>query len=61
MIEFLSALGLAIALEGALYAAFPNAMRRALAALALQPDQAIRLGGLLALAIGVFVVWLARG
>lgn len=61
MIELLTALGLAIALEGALYAAFPGAMRRALAAVALQPDQALRMGGLAALAAGVFIVWLVRG
>lgn len=61
MIELLSALGLAIALEGALYAAFPGAMRRALQSVSLQPDQALRIGGLVALAIGVVIVWLVRG
>lgn len=61
MIELLSALGLAIALEGALYAAFPGPMRRALASVAGQPDQALRVGGLIALACGVFIVWLVRG
>jgi uncharacterized protein YjeT (DUF2065 family) len=61
MIELLSALGLAIALEGLLYAAFPAAMRRALMALTEISDQSLRMGGLAALALGVCVVWLVRG
>lgn len=61
MTELLSALGLAIALEGMLYAAFPGPMRRALLSLATVSDQMLRMGGLAALALGVFVVWLVRG
>ncbi|WP_339834472.1 DUF2065 domain-containing protein [uncultured Parvibaculum sp.] len=59
--DLVTALGLAIALEGLAYAAFPGPMRRALAALSVQPEQALRMAGLLALAIGVFIVWLVRG
>jgi uncharacterized protein YjeT (DUF2065 family) len=61
VIELLSALGLVLAIEGALYAAFPTVMRRALASLGTQPDQALRFGGLLALATGVALVWMVRG
>ncbi len=61
MTELLSALGLVLAIEGALYAAVPGVMRRALASLGEQPDQALRAGGLLALAGGVVLVWLVRG
>ncbi|HEX7776077.1 MAG TPA: DUF2065 domain-containing protein [Parvibaculum sp.] len=61
MTELLSALGLVLAIEGALYAAFPAVMRRALTSIGMQPDQALRVGGLLALATGVVIVWLARG
>ena len=61
MEDALLALGLVLALEGALYALFPDGMRRALAmALALPPDQ-LRLAGLVAAAIGVGIVWLIRG
>ncbi|MEX0838257.1 MAG: DUF2065 domain-containing protein [Parvibaculum sp.] len=60
-VDLLSALGLAIALEGLAYAAFPGPMRRALAAVSLQPEQALRMAGLAALAAGVFIVWLVRG
>jgi uncharacterized protein YjeT (DUF2065 family) len=59
--ELLSALGLVLALEGALYAAFPGAMRRALASIGTQPDQALRVAGLIALMGGVALVWLVRG
>lgn len=61
MSDFLTAVGLALVIEGVLYAAFPGAMRRALASVSGMPEQAIRMGGLMALAIGVFVVWLVRG
>ncbi|MFN4354866.1 DUF2065 domain-containing protein [Parvibaculum sp.] len=61
MTELLSALGLAIALEGVLYAAFPGPVRRALMSLAEISDQKLRMGGLAALALGVFLVWLVRG
>jgi uncharacterized protein YjeT (DUF2065 family) len=61
VIELFSALGLVLAIEGALYAAFPGVMRRALASLMAQPDQALRVGGLLALVTGVMVVWMVRG
>jgi len=61
VVELLSALGLVLAIEGALYAAFPGPMRRALASLGAQPDQALRAGGLLALVTGVVLVWLVRG
>lgn len=61
MVDLLSALGLAIALEGILYAAFPGPMRRALMSLTEIPDQSLRMGGLAALALGVLVVWFVRG
>lgn len=59
--ELLTALGLAIALEGLLYAAFPGPVRRALMSLGEVSDEKLRFGGLAALALGVFVVWLVRG
>lgn len=61
MSDFLTALGLALAIEGILYSAFPGPMRRALASVSGMSDQSLRMGGLLALAVGVFVVWLVRG
>ena len=61
MTDLLAALGLVLALEGALYAAFPGPMKRALAVVAVQPEGQIRFGGLIALALGVLLVWLVRG
>lgn len=56
----LVALGLAIALEGALYAIAPNAMKRAIAQILTLPEHTIRYAGIGALALGVLIVWLSR-
>jgi len=53
------ALGLLIAAEGLLYAAFPSAVRRAMAALLALSDERLRQLGLATLAFGVLVVALA--
>ncbi len=47
-----------LALEGLLYAAFPSAMRRAIAAIVAQPEANLRLGGLAAAALGVAIAWI---
>lgn len=60
MWDLLAALGLAFALEGALYALFPKAMRRFMAEALKQSDDAIRIGALVMLCLGVGIVWLAR-
>ncbi|MBM3532506.1 MAG: DUF2065 domain-containing protein [Alphaproteobacteria bacterium] len=61
MEDALLALGLVLALEGALYALFPEAMRRAMAMVLALPVDQLRLGGVAAAAIGVAIVWLVRG
>jgi uncharacterized protein YjeT (DUF2065 family) len=61
MSDVIAAIGLVLVLEGALYALFPNAMKR-LAAQALDtPGETLRLAGLVSAALGVGVVWLVRG
>ena len=60
MVDLLAALGLAVAIEGVLYALFPDAMRRMMVAALALPPEAIRLGGLAAAVCGVILVWLAR-
>ncbi|MHA1559228.1 MAG: DUF2065 domain-containing protein [Alphaproteobacteria bacterium] len=61
MTTFFLGVGAALAIEGALYAAFPDAvqgmMRRALDI----PAASLRTYGFFALAAGVLVVWLASG
>ena len=61
MVDLLAALGLAVAIEGVLYALFPDGMRRMMERALTLPPEAIRLGGILAAAFGVGAVWLARG
>jgi uncharacterized protein YjeT (DUF2065 family) len=49
-----------LALEGALYALFPDFMRRVAAqAVEMTPDT-LRTGGVIAVCLGVFLVWLVR-
>jgi len=59
--DLVTALGLVLVLEGAIYALAPGAMKKAMAALQEIPDEALRRGGVSALAAGVLVVWLIRG
>ncbi len=60
MWELLAGLGFVLAVEGILYAAFPEAMRRAMAQIIATPQEWLRLGGLLAAVLGVVLVWIAR-
>lgn len=60
MTELFVALALAVALEGAIYALFPRQMRAVLAQVMTMPDAALRIGGVVALALGVLAVWLLR-
>ncbi len=57
----LTALALAVALEGIVYALFPDAMKRMMARVIEQPSSSIRTAGLIASVAGVFVLWLVRG
>lgn len=61
MTDLLVAIGLVLVLEGLLWALAPGFGRRLLQASADMPEQSLRLGGALAVAAGVLVVWLARG
>lgn len=54
-------LGVALALEGALYAAAPGVMKRIAAAAGLSEPGRLRMAGLAALGLGVGLVWLAQG
>ncbi|MDQ6957430.1 MAG: DUF2065 domain-containing protein [Mariprofundaceae bacterium] len=55
------ALGLVILLEGALYALFPNQMIEMLRKLPDIPPASLRIMGIVAVAIGWFVVHMVRG
>ena len=60
MVDFLSALGLAIVIEGALYALFPDAMKGFMKQILEQPNQSIRLAGVLASIFGIIIIWFLR-
>lgn len=61
MDDLLVGLALVIVIEGALYALFPDAMRRSVALVLSQPTERIRMIGLCAAILGVGLVWLVRG
>ena len=54
-------LGLALVLEGVAYALFPDAMRRMMVQVLALPEGNLRFAGLLAVLVGVGIVWLVRG
>ena len=58
---FLQALGLVLVIEGLLYALFPAPLKRMMARAVETSDDALRIGGLLAVAAGVAAIWLIRG
>ena len=55
------AAALALAIEGALYALFPEAMKRYMARVLEYPAERLRTAGVLATALGVAIVWAVRG
>ncbi len=61
MADLLTALALAMAIEGALYALFPDAMKKAMEHLLAQPRGTLRAAGAAAAVVGVGIVWLVRG
>jgi uncharacterized protein YjeT (DUF2065 family) len=61
MDDFLAALGLVFVIEGLLFAAFPDAARRAVATVLNTPDQTLRTIGIASAVLGLAVVWLVRG
>jgi uncharacterized protein len=60
MSDFLAALGLVLAIEGILFAAFPVGTKRAMAAALDTPDSRLRIAGLVSALVGVVIVWLVR-
>lgn len=61
MTDLLLALGMVLAVEGFIYAAFPGAMKRMMAMAQSVPESYLRSGGIAVLATGVMCVWLVRG
>ena len=61
MTDLLVALGLAMVIEGLLYALFPEGMKRLMERLLSLPSEQVRSAGLFFAAVGVGLVWLLRG
>ncbi len=60
MADLLTALGLAIAIEGLLYTLFPDAMKKMMVQVLAQPQSSLRTAGLVAAIAGVSLIWLVR-
>jgi uncharacterized protein YjeT (DUF2065 family) len=61
MSEVAAAIGLILALEGALYALFPELMKRMAVQVTQTPGDMLRIAGVLSAVAGVALVWLVRG
>ncbi|MEO1207713.1 MAG: DUF2065 domain-containing protein [Pseudomonadota bacterium] len=61
MADLIAAIGLVFVLEGLLWALFPNYAMRMLEAAQEMGEQTLRYGGLVAVCVGVIIVWLVRG
>lgn len=59
--ELLTAFALILVIEGALYALFPQPMKKLLLHVLGMPVSSMRVAGLVSAGAGVFLVWLLRG
>lgn len=60
MVDFFAALGLLLALEGIVFAAFPKAAQRMLNEAAQSPTQRMRRVGIISAIIGIVIIWIVR-
>jgi uncharacterized protein len=60
MEDFLAALALLFVIEGLLFAAFPNATRRAMLEAARTPDDMVRKIGIVCAVVGIAGLWVVR-
>jgi hypothetical protein len=60
MTVLVTAVGLVLVFEGILYAAAPGVLKRMAALMQEMPEDALRMGGIAAVATGVAVVWMAQ-
>ena len=60
MSDFLAALGLVFVIEGLIFAAFPEAAKRAMASVLQTQDMSLRLIGIGSALVGLALVWLVR-
>jgi len=58
--DLMTALGLVLVIEGAVYALFPAQMQRLMALLITMPPANLRNAGLFGALLGLFLVWMVR-
>ena len=61
MSDLIVALGLVLVIEGVLYGGLPQLARRLAAEILSMPEQVLRIAGIVAIIVGVAIVWLVRG
>ncbi len=61
MTDLFTALALVLVIEGLFLALFPHRLRRIVVMMEQMSPEALRLGGLVAVTLGVLLVWLLRG
>lgn len=61
MSDFFAAIGLVLVIEGLIYGGFPALARRLAGEVLSTPENVLRIAGIAAIALGVGIVWLARG
>lgn len=60
MSDFLAALGLVFVIEGLIFAAFPEAAKRAMTSVLETQDISLRMVGIGSAVIGLVMIWLVR-
>ena len=60
MTELITAIGLVLVIEGLAYALVPGGMKQMMDMMRDMPEDSLRNTGLVALALGVAIVWFAR-
>lgn len=61
MSDFLAAVGLLFVFEGLLYGGFPFFAKKLARDASEAPEGLLRIAGMAALCLGVFIVWMVRG
>ncbi len=61
MTDFVVALGLVFAMEGLLFAAFPEHAKRAMESVLQTPEGSLRAIGIGSALFGLVLIWIARG
>jgi hypothetical protein len=59
--DFFAAMGLVLVVEGLIYGGFPRLAKKLATEVLAMPENALRVAGLAAIAIGVGIVWMVRG